>query len=423
MTRTRATAEPSIYRTTTSAGTPIWVAQKRWTEDGRRRSLKGQGATAAEALQRLQKRESLPEDTRTVRARQKPRESVRAGSTVEGYARVWSQARKVSETVRYKDLRTLENHVFPLIGTKVLRTLTGEDLQRMMTSLEDEGLGPGGRRNVFKALSVMFTFAEKRGKIKSNPIRRLERPELKRHRQQTVMERRMELVKEMVADYGGGMTTRDYARIRIGLLGLRPSEALGLTWEDVEVGLDVDDIVTEAMGGKRAEQQVRAIIVRRQLARHEVTESERGYYLKPRTKTDEVRRVPVDAATSRALMEWKRDQEWDRLRRPKTSHERAHWMDSLVFTRDDGKFINQNDDQERWKEILKDWQVEHDEILLFPIGYLRKISVTIMRDEGVPDSVVSAMMGHTTTVEDQHYYAPQLNAQAEAVKKLAGALQ
>lgn len=424
MTRSRATAEVSIYKTTTKAGTPVWVAQKRWTDGGRRRSVKGQGASAAEALERLQKRESLPEDTRVVRARQKPRESVRASSTVEGYAREWSRARKVSETVRYKDLRTMENHVFPILGSRVLRTITGEDLIRMMTTLEDGGLGVGGRRNVYKALSVMFTYAEKRGRIKANPVRMIERPKLQRRRQQTVMKRRIEITKELLASWN---SARDNARLRVALLGLRPSEALGLTWKDVEI----EEVVHEAhlqrdgRGGWKTEsiqktERVISIIVRRQLARHEITEKERGYYLKPKTKTGEVRRVPVDEKTSEALIAWKREQDLQLARL-----ERAQGMEELVFTRDDGRFINQNDDQERFQALLRETQKRWNpeaEPEVFPVGYLRKISVTIMRDKGVPDSVVAAMMGHTTMVEDQHYYAPQLNAQAEAVKRLAEAL-
>lgn len=402
----------SLYQTRTRAGGTAWVSLRKWTDsEGKRRSVRGQGATPQQALERRLKRESLPEDQRKPKARQKPRESVRASSTVEGYARKWSAARKVSETVRYKDLRTLENHVFPLIGSRVLRTVSGEDLIRMMTTLEDAGLGVGGRRNVYKVMSVLFGYAEKRGKVKTNPVRLIERPKLQRRRQQTVMERRIEVVKLLTDPDTKVMNTRDEARIRVALLGLRPSEALGLRWSDLTMTMAKDE-----KGHWR--KVVESIEVSGQLARHEVTESERGYYRKPKTKTGEIRRVPVDEKTSEALLTWKHEQELQEARL-----ERAQWMEDLIFTRDDGRFINQNDDQEHFQSLIRECQDEQlYEPEVFPIGYLRKISVTIMRDKGVPDSVVSAMMGHTTTVEDQHYYSPQIAAQAEAVKKLAEAL-
>ncbi len=415
MTRTRATAQPTIYRTTTKAGTLVWVAQKRWTEEGRRRSLKGQGASAVEALERLRAREGVPEYPEAVRGPQKPVQRVQKSRTVEAYGRTWSNARKVSETVRRKDLRALELHVFPRIGARALTTITGEDLVKLFTTLEDDGLGPGGRRNVYRVLSGMLNYAVKRGTIKNNPLQRVQRPKNRHLLRQTEMEQRIELVLQMLdMNYP---PARDEARIRVGLLGLRPSEALGLTWDDLEMEFSWDQIMAEYLGGEpiMTEPRIKSILVRRQLARHEITENERGYYLKAGTKTGQERRVPVDAETSKALMTWKAEQ--------RRGQNTPDWCKGLVFTRDDGLYITQNADRARWKELLTTWQEQHDTVDIFPVGYLRKISITLLRDSGVPDSVVAAMMGHTPVVEDRHYYAPQFKAQADAIDKLATAIQ
>ena len=52
------------------------------------------------------------------------------------------------------------------------------------------------------------------------------------------------------------------------------------------------------------------------------------------------------------------------------------------------------------------------------MAYNRHVAVSLMRDAGVPASLVASIMGHTIAVEDAHYYQSQLSAQREAMETM-----
>lgn len=403
----------SVYEKTYPNGRTVIVAQRTWRDDtGRRRSSSGEGNTAEEALIRLgasltAARASEATETRSVA--QKPGErltgtSTRGNgreSTLEVYADRWLSTRQVSATWNAKQRRTLEIHVYPVLGQKTLRSITDRVLIRFFDDLRRKSLGI--QRNVYKALSTLLGHAERQGHITRNPIKAVDAPRTRRQPRQAEMHNRQTKLRGLL-----GWHKRDnvidpcyYARIRLSLIGLRPSEALGLTW---------DNVVLTSKGKTKPH-----IVVQQQLARWDRTEKGTGYYIKPRTKTGDIRRIPLLDNTAEALRTWKLEQQ--KLRRA-DDWKPQPGMENLVLTHADGKPITHQQDQQRWQELLLQSQVNHAKPEIWSIGYNRHITTTMLLDAGTPQHIVATIMGHTAAVENAHYYHPQETAQRDALGQI-----
>lgn len=187
-----------------------------------------------------------------------------------------------------------------------------------------------------------------------------------------------------------------WARIMIALNGLRPGEARGLTWESVK-----------NLNNKRG---TPLIIVQSQLG---YTNGE--LKLIPATKTGIPRTVVLNAAAVEALKAWKKIQTGYKRR---TTWKPREGMEDLIFTNDTGKPLRQQDDDAQWNALLEQAQKNYKTKITWTMLYNRHIAVSLMRDAGIPASLVAAIMGHTIAVEDEHYYQSQISEQSKAINTL-----
>lgn len=109
-----------------------------------------------------------------------------------------------------------------------------------LAALERQEVGPAARRKVVMVLSAVLTAGVKWGEIPSNPVRDIEKPSATRKRTPLafppiVVERiRQEVIKRGTKDPTGHRALTDACLISVmSYAGLRPQEALALTFRDI----------------------------------------------------------------------------------------------------------------------------------------------------------------------------------------------
>jgi integrase len=134
----------------------------------------------------------------------------------------------------YRD--RLKRHVLPVLGTTPIDEVTVADLRRLVDRLGRK-LAPGTVTQIIAMTSGLFRFAVRERMIERNPVRDLDRDDRPSAGRQT--EPRY-LAPDEVADLLARMsdTFRPVAATAT-FAGLRISEALGLTWADVDFAAKV----------------------------------------------------------------------------------------------------------------------------------------------------------------------------------------
>ena len=124
----------------------------------------------------------------------------------------------------------VNGYLIPELGTKPIARLSANDVDQALRRLAGSGLSRNTLRLCRTVLSLALGYAERRGLISRNPAKGAplpDAPERKERRSLTVEEARKVL---------GPMRSHPYEPAWIAqlTLGLRPSEALRLRWDDVD---------------------------------------------------------------------------------------------------------------------------------------------------------------------------------------------
>jgi integrase len=125
----------------------------------------------------------------------------------------------------------LEGLIVPRLGKRKVADTTPQDVARVVGELTQAGYAAWTVRAALVALSRVFEYAAERGWATSSPVkglRRGDRPKLPRSQVRTLDPKQVEALIEATAP-------RYRALVATGLFtGVRVSEALGLTWADVD---------------------------------------------------------------------------------------------------------------------------------------------------------------------------------------------
>jgi integrase len=368
----------------------FYVAQIRMTIDGEKRRIEGQGRTPQAALHARERAvaRALEGTTRT------PQQTHRTG-TLLALMTEWSATRKVKSRTREHTDSVIKNHIMTSdIKDKPLRSIRSEDIQRLLDSRESDWT----KIAVYKAMRSFITYALQNGLITTDPMQKIKKtkPPRAKHANSPAMDERTTRIRGML----GWMRATEWdkenpmywCRIMLALNGLRPGEARGLTWDSVRD-------LSSKHGIPRA-------VIDTQLGYTEGTLT-----LMP-VKNDHPRTVVLRQQTIDALKAWKKVQTG--LRRRKTWKPRKGFED-MVCVMNDGKPLRQQDDDKMWNDLLDTAQKNYKKKIYWTMAYNRHIAVSLMRDAGVPASLVASIMGHTIAVEDAHYYQSQLSAQRDAM--------
>lgn len=270
----------------------------------------------------------------------------------------------------------LERYILPELGGKRLSSITPWDIQRVYGAMIERGLSPSTIRHAHAILSTALKSAVRKGDLARNPAELVDLPEHSKIK-------RDGLSHEQVTAFLNAAADSPHKALYHVLFtcGLRPGEAFGLTWPDV-------DLTTCELTVRQA-----------------VTFGPDRKPILGTPKTKQARRVAFTHELARVLSE-----HMDRTR------DIANPL-QLVFPSIDGRLQHPNHWSKRdFKNLLERVGIP-TETRLYDT---RHAMATIMLQAGVPVPVVSARLGHASPKMTLDVYAHVIpGAQESAAEKLA----
>ncbi len=142
----------------------------------------------------------------------------------------------------------LHRHLLPRLGRRRLALITPDDVVAVMRELQADGLSPWTIKRILGALSCVFTFALRRGYIATHPFHRLERDE----RPHPLRSDQRVLTQTELARLFAACPHRYRPLLLTGAYtGMRLSEVLGLSWDDVDFNAGVIHVRHQLARGRR----------------------------------------------------------------------------------------------------------------------------------------------------------------------------
>ncbi len=123
-------------------------------------------------------------------------------------------------------------HILPRLGSMALRELTTDVVNRFRLELEADGVGPASIRKALTLLQGVLQRGCEWGRIPSNPVAAVRKPPAGRARAVVPLPpETVEAMREWLLSHG---TVRDATFVSVlAYAGLRPGEALALSWAHV----------------------------------------------------------------------------------------------------------------------------------------------------------------------------------------------
>ena len=269
------------------------------------------------------------------------------------------------ESTQRSYLSVIKNHIAPAIGKIKAAELNTKTIESLFRDMHANGYGAGTIRITRAALSAAYNDAVRLGDLVRNPVRNTKMPNVTAKTTKPLPRNDWEKV------YLEAMKIpRMHARIEVaGMLALRPGEALGLKWSD----LNVDQCT---------------LLVERQVQRARGA----GLILKP-VKQKTARTLKISEETVQILLSHKRHQ----------SLNKAKWTEDndLIFPNTVGKFGDEKSDRLAFKNLLAAAGVSD-----FQLYQLRKTALTAMAGQTDLKTLME-FSGHTqvSTVIGSYVFA------------------
>lgn len=192
----------------------------------------------------------------------------------------------------------------------------------------------------------------------------------------------------------------DVSRIMAALLqGIRPQEALGLTWDCIDLHADTMDVSWQLQDIKPGtavpdDYEVRRLVGSKCLVR-------------PKSRAG-LRTLPIVPWMAAALTDWQQRQD-------STPY-------GLVWTRDGGKPIEGRTDLEAWKALERHAGISKGDGL-FVRHEARHTTATLLSELEVPVPVIIAIVGHTSYATTLRYTHVGMEQTRKALQQVADRLQ
>lgn len=310
------------------------------------------------------------------------------GSTVAQWLDHWLDtiaARKVrpSTLTRYRQL--VANQLAPGIGHHRLDRLQPEHVEKLYGDLLAKGLSPASVLQAHRVLSRALKVATQRDKVARNVCTLVDAPSINREEIRPLSGQDARRVLEAASG------RRNAARWSVALaLGLRQGEALGLTWDAVDL-------------------EAGTLTVRQALQR----QPGRGLvFVQPKSRAGR-RTIALPGPLRDALRAHRTAQLAERMAAG------SQWHDlDLVFCQENGRPIDPRSDHRGWRSLLTDAKVPqarlHD---------ARHTAATLLLQQGVPARVAMEMLGHSQislTLGTYSHVVPELAE--DAARRMGKAL-
>lgn len=321
--------------------------------------------------------------------------------TFREYAARWHERLsdvRLSETVKRNYWRSLELHIFPVIGDTLITEITRDEIEDLFRVIlpekrkknGDRLLGLSALKNIFTPLSLVFKRAVEDDEIlERSPVLEKFAPRKADIQDPPDLVFVPQLAKQARFLIQEANRLKEPPHIRLWLhlqfYGLRQGERNGLTWDKV---LSLHS-KTE-LAGLKIDQQL-------------VFETGRGHYVKDKLKTkNSEREFPIDNNLRALFIEYKREQD-----RWKKSPDWQPWegekMDNLVLTREDGSPLVQKVDTRRWHAYTEARFHEDEEHRTWRQHLNRHITATLFHQLGISLEDAQRVLGHGDKEMTRYY--------------------
>ena len=353
----RANGRGSIYQITKPNGRKVWKA-----------AIKAiNGKLRTKNFTKLSEAEDWVADQRRARDLGENTYATNPKMTVAEFMVGWANTQygDDQESTRRSYLSVIKNHIIPAIGKIKVSELNTKTVESLFRDMHANGFGAGTIRITRAALSAAHNDAVRLGDLVRNPVRNTRMPKITPQAIKPLPRNDWEKVY-----LEGTKDPRMHARIEVaGMLGLRPGEALGLKWTD----LNVDECT---------------LLVERQVQRAKG----KGLVLKE-VKQKTVRTLKISQTTVQILQTYKRHQALNR----------AKWVEvnNLIFPNTVGKLGDEKSDRLAFKNLLNAAGVTD-----YRLSQLRKTAFTAMAGQTDLKTLME-FSGHTqvSTVIGNYVFA------------------
>jgi integrase len=353
----RANGRGSIYQITKSNGRRVWKA-----------AIKDiNGTLRTKNFTKMSEAEDWVAEQRRARDLGENTYATNPKMTVAEFLVGWAitQYGPDQESTQRSYLSVIKNHISPAIGKIKAAELNTKTVENLFREMHANGSGAGTIRITRAALSAAYNDAVRLGDLVRNPVRNTKMPHVTAKTTKPLPRADWEQVYLEATK-----NPRMHARIEVaGMLGLRPGEALGLKWSDLNV-------------------EKCTLLIERQVQRAKG----KGLILKP-VKQRTVRTLVLSQETVRILLTHKRHQ----------GLTRAKWIEDnvLMFPNTVGKLGDEKSDRLAFKNLLAAARVPNCQLY-----QLRKTAFTTMAGQTDLKTLME-FSGHTqvSTVIGNYVFA------------------
>ncbi len=361
-----------------------WVAsiEAGWTERGTRRRITVKARTEAAVRARLT-------EVKQRIAVEGPEADTRASVSVKRWAERWLEQRQrlVRPGTYVSDRSGVTRWIIPTIGQIHLDALTPADIREVTTAQEEAGLALATMQRTYAVLAKILADAVAEGYRVPQRARETAGPGVG-------CSPRQPLSVESAARILSVASTRPDASRWVAALveGLRPAEALGLTWEMVDLDAQTMTLAWQlkALPYVEFRQPESGFRVPRGFESRHI---QGAYHLvRPKTRSGS-RVIPLVPWLAEALSTWASCS-------PSSSC-------GLVWPRDDGGPRSAEMDRRQWYEIADEAGVTvtlPDGSTRRPLLYeARHTAATLMLANGIDETTIKAVLGHSSVLSTQSY--------------------
>ena len=260
----------------------------------------------------------------------------------------------------------VEKWIVPTLGTKRLRDLSPEDVERLLDKMAVAGRSHRTIVRVKSYLGQALAVAQSRRKVSWNVARVAEMPETSApaERRSLTHDEAKDILKAAEGHRLEGLF------VTAMMLGLRPGELTGLRWADV----DLDEGTLTVAGSLK---------------------SERGQLRLGETKTKQSRTVDLPTPVLAALKAHEKRQKEDRLKVGPAWRHRG-----LIFTTEVGTPIDPSNLRRTTKALCEDAGVDP----VSPNELGRHTAASLLYDAGMSLEEIAELLGHKSTrMLEAHY--------------------
>jgi len=246
--------------------------------------------------------------------------------TVGQYLLGWVETRKphVKPNTYWGYSSVIRNQIIPYIGKLNAATLSPKAVENFLGELVAKGVGAGTIKLVHRTMSAAYNDAVRLRDMPKNPVLLARKPRVQSVATKSIpLEHWQKIYQEAIKE------PHTHARIEIAMMvGLRPGEALGLKWSDVDWDnstLTIERQIQRVRGEGLAFQSV---------------------------KQGGIRTIKISQETLKILQNHKRHQ----------SLQKARWQndEDLIFTNTNGRMQDEKADRLRFKKLCRNaWVPEY----------------------------------------------------------------